>query len=174
VLKETYSPEIGEAADQLDLTLRLEFQIPYARGEDVYQLGRAVLDRRIPEDFTPRPETLEITQLTEPESQDFGKATWDIQAVWKLGAILDEVQAVSLVIGHTPEKATQQLNEQMPIESTPEIRLVPDWWPRLPILPFRIKIINQLTDPAETHNSGLLSQPARQQMLSGLTAKMPL
>ena len=147
VLEEIYSPEVGEAADQLDLILRLEFQIPYARGEDMYKLGRAVLDRRIPEDFTPRPETLEISQLTEPNSLEFGKAIWDIQAAWKLGADLDEVQAVSLVIGLPPDKANQQLDEEMPIEGIPEVALIPEWWPRLPILPFRITVINQLNSP---------------------------
>ncbi|HBY09436.1 MAG TPA: hypothetical protein DEH22_17260, partial [Chloroflexi bacterium] len=45
-LDETAIPEIGQPADALELTLRVEFQIPYSAGADLYQLGRAVLDRQ--------------------------------------------------------------------------------------------------------------------------------
>lgn len=143
-LEERYSPEVGQPSDNLDLTLRLEFQIPYAAGSDFYQLGRAVLDRHITEGYTPQPETLQITQLTEPTYQGMGEASWKMQASWQLGANLDAAQAVSLVLGSKPQQATQQLQDQMPLEDSVEIELVPSWWPTLPILPFRISIINQL------------------------------
>jgi hypothetical protein len=149
VLEATYTPALGEPADQLELTLQLEFQIPYATGADMYQLGRSVLDRRIPEDFIPQPETLRITQLTDPESQGVGSATWKIEASWKLGATLNEPQAVALVLGLKPEQATQHLSNEMPIQGIPEIQLTPDWWPRLPILPFRIQLINPLAIQSE-------------------------
>jgi hypothetical protein len=155
-LEETYTPDLGQPADQLELTLRLEFQIPYAAGADLYQLGQAVLDRQIPQDFTPRPETLQITRLTQPSGFDAGKATWKITATWKLGANLDETQAVSLVLGLPPEQAIQQLREQLPIEGSPKIQLTPNWWPSLPILPFRIKIINELVAQPVSQNTALI------------------
>ncbi len=154
VLEEVYTPAAGHPSDYLDLTLRLEFQIPYAAGADLYQLGRAVLDRRITEDFTPQPETLQITQLTEPTCQGAGEANWKVQASWQMGANLDMAQAISLVLGSNPGQAAQQLKDQMPLEDTVEIKLIPSWWPALPILPFRVSIINQLepvqTDPSNT------------------------
>jgi len=138
-LEETYSPAIGQPADQIELRLRLEFQMPYASGADLYQLGRMVLDHRLPQNFEPHPETLQIIQPSE-----LGKTTWKMQARWELGAMLDEAKAISLVLGLTPEQAIQQLGEQMPIEDVPEIRLKPSWWPRLPILPARIQLIDTL------------------------------
>jgi hypothetical protein len=155
-LEETYTPDIDQPADQLELKLRLEFQIPYAAGADLYQLGQAVLDRQIPENFTPRPETLQITQLTQPVSPELGEATWKILAEWQLGAKLNETQAVSLVLGLSPQQASQQLLDQMPIEDSPKIQLTPSWWPRLPILPFRIKIINELTAQPNNQNTALI------------------
>ena len=150
-LEEAYTPEAGQPADFLDLTLRLEFLLPYASGADLYQLGRAVLDRHITEDFTPRPETLQISQLDEPVTDEEGRANWKMQASWQMGANFDAAKAVSLALGQTPEQATRQLIDQMPIEETAKIRLTPAWWPRLPVLPFRITIVNTLdTVPPET------------------------
>ncbi len=151
-LEENYTPEAGQPSDYLDLTLRLEFQIPYSDGVDLNHLGRAVLDRHIREGFTPQPETLQITHLIEPTYQELGEANWKMQASWQMGANLDAAQAISLVLGAKPEQAAQQLKNQMPLEDTVEIKLVPSWWPALPILPFRISIINQL-EPAQADTS---------------------
>ena len=85
-----------------------------------------------------------ITQLTQPVTQEAGKATWKMQASWLMGARLNENEAISLVIGLSPEQARQQLSEQTPIAGNAEIRMNPEWWPRLPVLPFRIKLINLL------------------------------
>jgi len=141
-LEESYTPEIGQPSDYLDLTLRLEFILPYASGADLYQLGRAVLERHVTEDFTPLPETLQIIQLTEPQFQGEANANWKVQASWQMGANMDAAKAIALTLGLTPEQATQQLMDQMLIEDNAEIYLTPAWWPRLPVLPFRIKIVN--------------------------------
>ena len=143
VLEETRSPEIGQPADQLELTLRLEFRIPYAAGADLYQLGRTVLGRQVPEGFLPRPETLAITQLSPPRPDGKGAAVWKVEASWVLNAELDEAQAVSLVLGLTPENAAEQIAANLPIEGAPEIILWPAWWPRLPILPFRVQLVTR-------------------------------
>ncbi|MFC1997287.1 baseplate J/gp47 family protein [Chloroflexota bacterium] len=143
-LEDSYHPELGEPADQLDLSLRAEFQFPYATGSDLDQLGRIVLDRHINEDFTPRPETLQITQLTQPVALSNGKVVWRMQASWQMGANLNVTKATSVILGLAPEQAHQQLEQLTLIEPGTEIRLTPDWWPRLPMLPFRVKIINLL------------------------------
>jgi len=151
------TPEIGEPADFLELSLRAEFQFTYSDEADLHQLGRIVLDRHISEDYTPRPETLQITQLTKPVNQTSGKTAWRMQASWQMGANLNETEAVSLILGQRPEQALQQLNDQTPVERGTEIRLTPEWWPFLPVFPFRIKIINLLeTAPTESLSSSLL------------------
>jgi len=143
VLEEHLSPEIGEPADQLELTLRLEFRIPYAAGADLYQLGRTVLERQVPAGFVPRPETLTITQLNTPLPIGENAASWKIEVSWLLNAELDEAQAVSRVLGLTPDDAAAQIAANLPVSGAPEIVLWPEWWPRLPILPFRIQLIEK-------------------------------
>ena len=71
---------------------------------------------------------------------------------WQMGARLNETEAVSLIIGLSPEQARQQLNKHIPIAQTAEIQMNPEWWPRLPVLPFRIKLIN-LLEIAQVENS---------------------
>jgi hypothetical protein len=58
-----------------------------------------------------------------------------------LHAQLAEPQAVSAVLGLPPAQAAQRLATGLPLAGPPHIDLVPSWWPRLPLLPFRINII---------------------------------
>jgi hypothetical protein len=144
ITEESIKPEFGEPADFLELTLRAEFKFPYASEEDLYQLGRIVLDRHVSDDYTPRPETLKINQLTKPIIRPNGNATWRMQASWQVGAILDETKAVANVLGLAPDQALQKFIENPSIETGTVIRITPEWWPRLPMIPFRINLINML------------------------------
>ena len=143
------NPEFGEPADFLELSLRAEYKFPYASEEDLYQLGRIVLDRHTTADNIPRPETLMIKRLSEPIMQPNGSATWRMQASWQLGAILDETKAVANILGLSPEQALKKLNENTSIEAGTVIRITPEWWPRLPMVPFRINLINKLETTPE-------------------------
>jgi hypothetical protein len=149
IIEENYYPEFGEPADYLELSIRAEYKFPYASEEDLYQLGRIVLDRHITNNYTPLPETLWIRQLSEPIIQPNGNATWRMQASWQLGAILDETNAVANILGLAPEQALQKLSENTSIEAGTAIRIKPEWWPRLPMVPFRINIINKLETTPE-------------------------
>lgn len=149
IIEEKTNPEFGEPSDFLELSLRAEYKIPYASEKDLYQLGRIVLDRHTTSDNIPRPETLMIKQLTEPNIQPNGSANWRIQASWQLGAIIDETKAVANILGLSPEQALLKLNENTSIEAGTEIRITPEWWPRLPMVPFRINLINKLETTPE-------------------------
>jgi hypothetical protein len=151
IIEESFYPEFGEPADFLELNVRAEFKFPYTSEEDLYQLGRIVLDRHATDDYTPRPETLVIRPLTDPTFQPNGIATWSMQASWQLGAILDETKAVANILGLSPEQALLKLNENTSIEEGTEIRITPEWWPRLPMVPFRINLINKLQTTPENY-----------------------
>ena len=102
---------------------------------------------------------LQITQLSQPVSMATGKAAWRMQASWQMGANLNETEAIAIVLGLAPGQAIQQLNELAPIQPGTEIHLTPDWWPRLPVLPFRIKLINLLeTAPIENQSASPLQK----------------
>ena len=72
-----------------------------------------------------------------------------------MGAVLDETKTVANILGLAPEQALQKLSENTSIEAGTVIRIKPEWWPRLPMVPFRINLINILeTTPDNDPNIG--------------------
>ena len=49
-------------------------------------------------------------------------------------------QVVNVVIGLPVDSALQSLQAQLGLAAPPKAKLIPAWWPRFPILPFRIKV----------------------------------
>ena len=67
-------------------------------------------------------------------------AQWEMRAEWQEIASLNMAQAIHLTLGLPIPQAIQQLENNLPLSSPAEITLTPDWWPRLPMLPFRIRV----------------------------------
>jgi hypothetical protein len=147
VLEEDYEPAEDYPADHLDLSLRLKYQALVVAGDDLNALGRMVLDSHMPAGFAPLDETIRLTHLTSPAMQRDQMIHWRLEARRAIQAHLKAPQVIQLVLGQTPEGARRQLAAYLPIQSPLQIDLSPDWWPRLPILPFRILILYQAGDP---------------------------
>ena len=140
-VEETYQPNELQPADRLSLSQRLEFQASFVSAEDLHILAQAVLDAGIPGNFTPLESTLEIDNLGEPELGQDSIAHWRLHAMRKIQARLTEPQVIQLALGLEPWKAKARLEAALPLKESPQIALFPSWWPRLPIIPFRIVII---------------------------------
>jgi len=141
ILEETYSPSDIQPADQLTLALQVEYTAYVSSGEDLLRLGKSVLEANLPEGYSPIPSTLDINNKIDSLSNDPDKYTWEMEATWELGATIDDMDAVELVLWRTPDDAISQLIRQLPIENNVVITMAPDWWPRLPILPFRVAVV---------------------------------
>jgi hypothetical protein len=140
VLEETYDPAENQPADRLSLSLRVEFQAQVVSGGDLQQLAVAILNASLPAGFSPASETLQIENQTIPQIGPDGFFQWQMHAKRQLFAALPQNQAIQLAMGLSPTQASQRLTEDMPLASPPQIALTPAWWPRLPILPFRIDV----------------------------------
>jgi hypothetical protein len=139
-IEETYQPTDFQPADFVSLNLRLEFEVLAASTTDIQNLGKAVLDANIPDGFVPLDNTLTFTNLTEPELGQDSIARWKLRFERQLQAELAPARAVNLSLGMPPQEAESRLAQALPLESRPRITLNPDWWPRLPVLPFRIAV----------------------------------
>jgi hypothetical protein len=64
-----------------------------------------------------------------------------MQASWKTEALIDENEAVSLILGLDKEQALLRLQDNKSIDKGTKIILTPDWWKRLPVIPFSYKDI---------------------------------
>jgi hypothetical protein len=142
IIEESYTPEEIQPADQLHLTLRVAFQAYVATEKDFRELGKSVLEANLPERFSPIPTTLTLEHKSKPSSDDGSVFSWDMQAKWQVGASFDIIDAITLVLWRKPDDAIKQLTRSLPITQNVTIILTPKWWPRLPILPFRVTVIN--------------------------------
>lgn len=143
VLEENFQPQSQQPADQLILHRRLEFKAGVVRFDDQQRLVEAVFNANLPSGFTALPETLHLEVVGAPESGEDRSATWKLHAVRYLQAQISDSQAVQLSLGLPKAQAAERLQDSLALEEPPQIRLLPDWWPRLPVLPFRIQIHNQ-------------------------------
>ena len=139
-LEETYQPADFQPADFVSLNLRLEFDVLAASAADLQQLGKAVLDANLPDGFAPVENTLVFTNLTEPLLGQDSVARWKLKFERQLQAELPPARAINLSLGLPPLEAEARLAQALPLETRPLITLNPDWWPRLPVLPFRIAV----------------------------------
>ena len=140
-LEEIFQPAEIQAANELSLHLRLEFSAQVARQADLIHLAESVLNARLPEGFMPQAGSLLLTPLDEPEIQADGRARWSMLALRRIQAEISPAAAVQMALGLERQVASQKLAQALPLDEPPEIKMTPDWWPRLPMLPFRISVV---------------------------------
>jgi hypothetical protein len=140
ILEEAYTPEDLQPSGQVALNLRLAYQGWVVSGKDMQSLASQVLDTNLPPGFSIDPGPVEIEQIGNLETTAGGAATWKIRAARKIQAQIQPPQVIGLALGQAPLEAAQRIQAALPVSTAPEIMLFPSWWPRLPILPFRIAI----------------------------------
>ncbi len=140
ILEEVYEPGADAPADRLSLLLRLEFSSLVVRGPDLEQLAGALLDANLPPGFAAQPGTIKLAHVTAPILIGADTARWQVQAERQVVARISSGEAVYLSLGLPAEKAVERLESILPLSGPPEITVWPAWWPRLPVLPFRISI----------------------------------
>jgi hypothetical protein len=154
-LEERFQPAEGQPADQLVLSLRQEYEAQVVSADDITELAQAVFDANIPQGFAPVEGSLQVENIDLPPPLGNGQSPGENQLQWKIHAyrqILAQApapQAIRLVLGFNPEVASQRLQSELALEAPPKITLTPTWWPRLPILPFRIGV--QIELPGAGH-----------------------
>ena len=143
VISETYIPAEGQPGEELTLTMQVQVQVQYARGADVQTLAAAVMNASLPEGYAPRPAPITTTVSAEPATGSDGLSTWQMTAERPVFARLDPVRAAQLVQGMRLSFAKQKLSRVLLLASPPVIGPIPNWWPWLPWLSFRIMVTVQ-------------------------------
>jgi hypothetical protein len=139
-LEESYDPAGDEPADLLSLHRKLEFSARVISAADVRALAQAVLDANLPAGYTPLADTLALGfEPASPAGQE-GQA-WQLSARRQMRPALPEEEVARLALGLPPQAALSRLSAALPLAGPARIRLTPAWWPRLPIVPFRISVL---------------------------------
>lgn len=146
MIEKIYDPPLGQPANQVELTLRLQFDILTIKISDIHALANLVLDANLPNRYQPLQETLVIQQNTLPKQGTDGSLELQITIRRDTVAIIDEPQAINLILGLNTNQANQRLSDSFDLRKTPDISLIPKWWPKLPYIPFRVQV-SQLVAP---------------------------
>jgi hypothetical protein len=146
VLEQIYDPpEPSEGSqappsERLALTMRGEFEVLVISGDDLRTLVINVLDASLPEGFTALPEGPVIDDLGEPTLEEGSVYRWRVRAERSISALVSKEEAVQAALGLPPEEATLVLEKSFSLAGSPQIVINPPWWPRLPLLPFRLAV----------------------------------
>ncbi|MGC8856225.1 MAG: baseplate J/gp47 family protein [Anaerolineae bacterium] len=140
VLEETFVPASDQPAAVLSLTLRLECVAQVILAQDLLPLLTASLDAARPAGFLARPNTLSFRPLGDPVTDAQGVTRWRIEAKRLLLRQPDLTQVLNQMRGRSLQVAQAQLAAAFPFRRPAEIRLMPSWWPWLPLIPFRVEV----------------------------------
>jgi hypothetical protein len=99
-----------------------------------------VLNASLPEGFVATQASLEFEPLTPRLTDDDGITRWSVRVSRQMERQLNAGKIIPLVQGHSLALATTRLKDNLVLAETPEIRLIPDWWPWLPLIPFNITV----------------------------------
>lgn len=128
------------AADELNLTSRQTFEIEFVKGGDLQKLAQGVLDAGLPDTQMVKPGTLEVRSVSMPQVGADGNVKWKIYTQRSVQAVINASQVVNIVLGKSPAEASRLLTQQLPLEAAPAIKLIPSWWPMMPVMSFRIGV----------------------------------
>ncbi len=140
VLQRTYDPPGEQPSETLRLTLRMTFRALVIRSDDLRTLAEGIRQTQLLAGYQPVPDTLRWVMSTPPVLEG-EQAHGQLRINWQEIAVIDPAQVISGVSGRLLEEASSWLRETMPLAAPPRITLSPPWWPRLPLLPFRIHIV---------------------------------
>jgi hypothetical protein len=140
VIRADYDPPQDQPSDWLNLALTLGFQANVATNGDLKALAKGILDANVPHGYHPVPGTVAIELLNEPELGVDKRVSWRMRTTQQVQADLEGTRASGLIRGLALGPANEKLRALLPVEKTSLIRIFPSWWPRLPVLPFRITI----------------------------------
>ncbi len=141
ILDESYNPPEGETSDRVTLTMRAAIEIQYANEADLTELAHSALAASLPQGFTPLPDSLYFSPLGAFETNTLGVTSWQMRVEQELLPTISAAQIAHWTQGRSLESAIKSLEENLTLESAPEINISPAWWRWLPLAPFRIELV---------------------------------
>ena len=140
ILEETYDPPLGQPGNNVILSMRIEFTASYASEADLTELASTVLNASLPEGFADTGEPLEFELLGSYQTNSQGVTRWAMRVSRQVEKQVDTGKIIPLVQGRSMTVAMAHLKESLNLPNSPKIRLTPDWWPWLPLIPFNISV----------------------------------
>lgn len=139
---ERIQPPIGEASESISVELRLLASALAFTDPKLDELARAALAEASGSERQLLADSVRI-ELQPGESPGAYQVSARAESVPQVDV---NVLAASLA-GTSPEQAVTILRSEVELQGEPRIHLWPDWWPRLPFLPWRIRPVWTAASP---------------------------
>ena len=139
VFGEGYDRLLGEAAEQLTVTLRAEYEETAFSALDANHMALAGLEGAVPDGYRLLAEGLSFA-VTAWETDEAGNLFVSLSAQGTACAELDRAAIRSLVLGRQVDEARQLLNETLPLAEPAVVRVSPGWADALPRVGFRVRV----------------------------------
>lgn len=140
----TYQPDIGSAGNTLTLTNIGQYNFSYVSAVDLNSLAELVVNAFYTGgSFKPVLDTISLTHLSKPKFGTDLIARWDMQVSWNEYRVFNNQKIIQTVLGKNRADAEKLLKNSLDLDLLPDIQVIPSWWTRVPVLPFRIRIIEE-------------------------------
>jgi hypothetical protein len=105
----------------------------------LHLLAERALNAAMPAGFTVVSGQIEIKPVS-AFAEEQGIVRWQMRAERKMRPVVDTAQVIGIVQGKTQKNAQALLTETFGLLQSPQISLIPGWWPWLPFLPIQIAV----------------------------------
>ena len=143
ILNQQYDRQVGDPADSLELKLLLDIAGFIYRPADIETAAAMALEAELPSSSLPVPETLSVEVLSDPKAEIADGGSLTIVASQDIYERIDFTHLQDRLRARPPEEAASILVSLVDLSSKPEIRIIPNWFPRLPWLGMRITFRDQ-------------------------------
>ena len=141
IISETYFPADGQTGATLSLTMDMQCKAQYARVADVSSYANLALDANLPAGYEPISSAMTGATSGTPLTDADGNTSWKVTAQRRLRARIDPLKTVQLIQGRSLATAGRGLVASLRLAAAPSIKVMPGWWPWLPVIPFRIAVL---------------------------------
>lgn len=140
VLTETYDKFVEEVADSLTLDMRVLARGIAIAEEDARRLALAALESSLSEGFLLLSQEIEFLPggVTEASGE---QVVLQIAVRGQMMMRIDEGEIKEHLTGKSVADAVTYLGRRLELAEEPSVEVLPGWWPRLPLIPFRISLV---------------------------------
>lgn len=144
ILSETRVNPIGEPSDSLTLELKVQYHALFYHPQDIVDLITMILDSNLQKGFHCAG-NVSIETIKFVHSLDDETAVWQVKGTRLVVKNWDGNRIQTLIKGKTLTEAQAILNAEIPHTKSAIIRPQPKFWPRLPLLPSQIQIVEVIS-----------------------------
>jgi hypothetical protein len=139
ILEEEYLPGAGEPGNQVQLSLRLEFEIMVLPTASIYSSVKQLMDEELPDGYLPITDSLMVEHLGDPTLDRDGNAHWVVEGRREITAQIQPNAIASRLAGKRI-KDLRALVQDLPFQERVSATIFPAWWPYFPFLQLRIQV----------------------------------